>query len=135
MAEIHGRKTVVLVDSNDLSTFITNASFPNEGEVSEVTGLTRDRRRYIRSLANSTFSIEGFYDDGATGPAAILEPLVDSETPATVVRRVEGTGAGLPEMSFSAFVTSYEETSPVDDVIGWTAEFQVSGDLTTSTQV
>jgi hypothetical protein len=52
----------------------------------------------------------------------------------TILRQPEGTGTGLPQDSFSAILTSYVETNPVEEKISFSADFQVTGDVTTTAQ-
>ena len=94
-----------------------------------------DGKRYASGLTDGTFSMEGFYDDAAAStPRLVLAPLLGGAA-VTVLRQPEGAGSGLAQDSFSAIVTSYEESSPVDDMVAWSAELQISGDVDQTDQV
>jgi hypothetical protein len=80
-------------------------------------------------LKKGDFTCGGWYDTtAATGPAAVLEPLVGGAN-VTIVRQPQGTGAGKPQQSFSATVDEYVETSPANDYVTWTASFTRSGPI------
>lgn len=134
MTRIHGKNTYIDVGGNDLSNFINNSEFGRSRDTSDVSGYGDDNKAYIAGQQDGTFSCEGSYDDGASGPRAILEPLLDSGAETTIIRRPEGTGTGLPQESFGAILTSYVETNPVADKITWSAEFQKTGAITETVQ-
>lgn len=135
MARTHGKNTVITVDSNDLSTYTNTSTFNGTTDVHDTTGYGMNAKEYIGGLTDGTFSMGGTYDDAATGPRGVLKPLQVAGTAITVVRQPEGVGTGKAQDSFSAIVTSYEESSDVDDVVQWTCEFQISGDVTATAQI
>ena len=134
MAFIHGRNTFISIDANDLSGFIKNSEFSREKDTHDTTTYGDDDKTYISGLGDSTFSMDGVYDDGATGPHDVLGPLRDAGTVVELIRRPEGTGTGLPEETVNVIVTSYVETNPVDDVVTWAAECQCTGAITDADQ-
>lgn len=134
MAYKHGKDTFVSVAGTDLSQYTMSSEFSRSVDTHDVTGYGSSSKSFIGGLTDATFSMEGNYNDTAgTGPRAVLNANVDGDAIA-IIRRPEGTGSGLPEDSFNAILTSYVETSPVADRVTWSAEFQVSGDVTSSTQ-
>lgn len=133
MVFIHGKDTYVSVNAVDLSAFTNTSEFTRSADSHDVTTYGKDSHVFQGGLGNATFTMSGTYDNGATGPRDTLEPLVGTVT--TVVRRPEGTGSGLPQDSFSGLLTSYVETNPVADMVAWSAEFQVSDDVTSTNQV
>lgn len=135
MAKKHSKNMVVIVDSTDVSTYCQESEFGRKRSTHDVTGYGANSISRSAGLRDGTYKIGGTYDSTAvTGPRAKLEPLIDSDDPVTVQRRPEGTGSGLPQDSFSAFVTDYSETAPYNDMIKWSADFDISGDVTTTAQ-
>jgi len=132
MAFIHGKNTVITLDSNDLSAFVTSSEFSRSADSHDVTTYGKDSKVYQGGLLDATFSMEGIYDNGATGPRDVIEPLIGTNV--TLVRQPEGAGTGLPEDSVDVLVTSYVESSPVDDMVTWSCECQPSDDITSSDQ-
>ncbi len=134
MAFIHGRNTVITVNAVDLSAFTSSSDFDVSQDSHDVTTYGNDGHVYQGGLTDGTFSMEGTYDDGAAGPRGTLQALAATNLPTTVVRQPEGAGMGLTQDTFSALVTGYSESDPVDDMITWSCEFQISGDVVTADQ-
>lgn len=136
MALSHSKETVVTVDSNDLSAFTNTSEFKPSTDSHDVTCYGNDGHVYAGGLTDGTFTMGGFYDTTAgTGPRAVFIALKGTAAAVTVTRQPEGAGAGKPQDSFSGLLTSYTESSPVADYVTWSAEFNISGDVTSSTQV
>lgn len=134
MAFIHGKDTVVKVGANDLSTYTSTSEFTRSTDSHDNTTYGQDGHVYGAGLTDGTFTMGGKYDSTAgTGPRAVLNALIGA-APATVIRQPEGTGTGKPQDSFSGLLTSYVETNPVADYVQWQAEFQISGDVTSTAQ-
>lgn len=133
MAKQHGSKTVVKVGANDISAY-TNASELTVGADShDTTTYGNTAHRYDGGLKDSKFVMSGIYDTTAgTGPRAVLRGH-EGET-LTLIRQTEGTGAGKPQDSFDAVLTSYVESNPVADMVTWSSEWQVDGEVDDTAQ-
>jgi hypothetical protein len=133
MAKSHGKDTVVLLNSNDLSQWLNDSSWTRTPDSHDVTTYGNDNHVFDGGLGNGTTPLAGIYDTSTTsGPAAVIQPLVGTVVP--LVYRPEGTGAGKPERSVNVLVGEYQETHPVADYVMWTVNLQHSGDVTLSTQ-
>jgi len=134
MAFIHGKDTLITVDSNDLSAFTKSSDYSVSTDSHDVTTYGQSGHVYQGGLTDGSFSMEGVYDDGATSPRDIIEPIRIARTAVTIVRQPEGAGSTLAQDSFSGLCTSYEESSPVDDMVTWSAEFSISGAIDRTAQ-
>lgn len=136
MARQHSRLTVITVGATDLSAFITSSELGRTKDSHETTGYGVTAKTYIGGLEDATFSMEGIYDDGASDtPRTVLMPMLAADAAATtIVRRPEGTGSGRAQESFSAILVDYTESNPVGDLVTFSAEFQVTGDITDTDQ-
>ena len=132
MAFIHGKNTFISLDGDDLSTFIKSSEFGRESDSHDVTAYGKDSKVYQGGLLDATFNMEGTYDNGASGPAAVIRPLVG--TVVELIRRPAGTGTGLPQQTVDVLVNSYVETNPVDDMVTWSCDCQCSDDILDTTQ-
>lgn len=131
---VHGKNTVVKVSTNDLSTYTTTSEFEQTGDSHDVTVYGAGGHVYAAGLTDGKFTMEGVYDTTATtGPRAVLKPLIGAAA-VTVVRQPEGAGTGKAQDSFSGLCTSYKESSPVADMVKWSAEFRISGDVDSTAQ-
>lgn len=134
MAAVHGRNTQITVNAVNISAFCDTSEFSQDVDTHETTGYGDDNKTYIPGLIDSTFTMGGKYDDGAGGPKAVFEAVIDGGVAVAVTRRPEGAGTGLPHEAFSGIVESYVETNPVGDKISWSADIQVTGPVTRTTQ-
>ena len=133
MAFIHGKNTFISVDGNDLSAYTNQSELNLTADSHDVTTYGKDSHVYQAGLKDGTASISGIYDDTAsTGPRAVLEPLVGAAA-VTLIRQPEGTGPA-PQDSVSVIVTKYTETNPVADMVTWSADLQLAGDVDSTAQ-
>jgi hypothetical protein len=132
MAFVHGKDTYISLDGDDLTAYCDTSELDQQADEHDVTTYGRDDGVVAGGILRGSVSMGGTYDDGATGPKAIIEPLIG--TVVTLIRRPEGTGSGKPQESLSVHVKRYVETNPVADMIKWSCEMTKSGAITRTTQ-
>lgn len=132
MAFIHGKDTVVKLNAVDLSAFANSSEFGRASDKHDVTTFGKDSHVYQGGLLDGTAKISGVYDNSATGPRDVIEPLIG--TVVTFIRQPEGTGSGLPQDSVSVLVEKYMETNPVADMVTWEVELQLSDEVNSANQ-
>lgn len=132
MAFSHGRKTFVSVNGTDLSGFTNASSLEQTADKHDVTTYGNDDHVYNGGLRDGTGSLSGIYDNTASGPRAILRPLIGQTV--TVIRRPDGTGSGKAQDLVSAIVVKYTEAAPVADMVQWSCDLQLSGVKTSTPQ-
>lgn len=135
MAFRHGKDTVVKLNGSDLSAFSNSTSFGDETEANETTTYGRSRKTYMAGLGDGKVTLQGVYDDGASGPRAIIKPLKAAGTAVAFIFQPEGTGSGKAQSNVDVIITAFNESAPVGDVIAWTCEMQMTGPLTETDQV
>jgi hypothetical protein len=140
MAKFDSAKSVFLIQDNggqerDLSAYITNIDgLPGPRNLIDATTLGAAGHLYHPSLENSPFSIEGFYDDTATvGPDAVLRGLRKDETARTFKYGAKGLTAGFPRETGTCFCSAYTKRTQIGNLVGFRADFQVSGAVTHDT--
>ena len=129
MAFTHGRHTVIILDGNNMSTFSDNTEETDGIDTHDVTTYGAARKAYSAGLGDGTFTISGTHDNTVSGPRSVIKPIMHTGNPVPFVYRTEGTGSGLPEEQVDVVVKSYKQTAPVADMVKWTAELQMTGDL------
>lgn len=134
MARNHGKNTVIILDSNDLSGWCDTSQLDQEVDEHDVTCYGADDHEVDYGLGAGSMSMGGVYDTTAGGPKAVIEAIQDGRELVTLVRRIEGTGAGKPQESVSVLIKKYTETAPVADYVRWSCEMTKSGSITRSTQ-
>lgn len=133
MANKHGKDTYISLDGDDISEFCNSSDFDREHDEHDVTCYGMDDHDYDGGLGKGKSSIGGIYDDSATGPKAVIEPLLGTKV--QLIRRPEGTGATKPQEEVTVLVKKYVETNPVADMIAWTCELTHCGSVARTTQV
>ena len=127
MARKHSTLTVILVDDETDVGRWCNDSTVEKNAGTEDTTLYGDQAIVKDALLPSgTCSFGGKYDSDAAGPRAVLMPLVGTKV--NIKYRPEGTGTGLPQDSFDAVITKYNETAPIGGYRAWTCETEPSGE-------
>jgi hypothetical protein len=133
VAFVHGRNTVVTVATKDISPYCKTSSFEATADVHDTTGYGATAHTKAGGLLDGSFTVSGTYDSTAsTGPRAALAGQVGASL--AIVRKPEGTGTGKPQDAFTGILKKYTETSPVDDMVTWSADFEISGAVTTTAQ-
>jgi hypothetical protein len=136
MTFVHGRKTKITIDGDDLSIYTKTTSFEDNVAMHDLTtyGPTRERKEYGAGLGDGKVTIGGTHNNSATGPRAILKPLLAAKAAVPFVFQPEGTGTGKQQSVVDVLVASYNESDPVDDYVQWTCELQMTGDLDETSQ-
>lgn len=133
MGKVHSKNTVIMIDSADITPYCNTSQYERTAATHQTTGYGMDDHTYSGGIRDNKFTCGGRYDsDQTTGPRAVLQDRVGETV--QIVRRVEGTGTGKPEDTFQAVIAKYTESAPVDDMVVWSAEFQISGPITTTMQ-
>lgn len=133
MSFVHGKSTKITIAAKDISPFTKTSSFEKTGDFHDVTGYSPpgDAKTKAGGLNDGKFTCAGTYDNTAgVGPRNALLALVG--TSVACVRNPEGVGTGKPNDAFSGVLTKYVETNPVDDMVTWSAEVEISGPVITT---
>jgi hypothetical protein len=132
MAKVHNKHTVIIIDGNDVSEFCTDSNVEQSSGTEDNTTYGKDAVVKDPTLLDGAFGCSGKYDSAATGPRAVLKPLVGSKV--TVNYRPEGTGSGLPQDTFDVVITKYTETAPVAGYRLWSLETEPSDEWDSADQ-
>lgn len=132
MARKHSKYTVIIIDGNDVSTFCKDSNCEQSSGTEDNTTYGKNAIVKDGTLLTGAFGCSGSYDDSATGPRAVLKPLIGQKV--NVKYRPEGTGSGLPQDSFDAVITKYNETAPVAGFRSWALETEPSDEWDSTDQ-
>ena len=132
----HGKSSYFGIDDSgasvvDISAYVTNVDFSRDIDTPESTTYGNDDRTYIPGLAGATLSVSGYWDSTAdTGPDEVLSENVGKATTSTFNYGPEGTTTGDIIYHGECILTNYSISSPVDGIVSYTADFQISGAVT-----
>lgn len=138
MAFGHGKNTYFSMGSEstesslvDRSSFFNEISFPQTVDTAETsTFRAGGAKTYVVGLTDSTFSSSGMFDPTMD---AILSALLGSETAVDFEYGPLGNETGKVKYSGSMYVTNYEVSSPIGDMVSVSVEFQITGAVTRGT--
>lgn len=129
----HGRLTVLKVNALDISLATTNSTFSGTADVHDTTGYGLTNRTKTGGLIDGKFTAQGSYDIGTvTGTALAMEGREGVTQP--LIRQVTGAGTGKPQEVFSGVLSKFEVSDPVDDIVKWSAEWDVTGPVVRTVQ-
>lgn len=124
----HGKNTVVLGDTSDLSQYLNSVSATNDVETPETTTFGSAARSFIVGHKDGSVSFEGLYEGGeTTGVDYILNTAIGDGP----IMSVSGDGAGVGRRAIllDAKSTSYEVSSPLTEVVAISGEAIADGGL------
>lgn len=131
----HGKNGYISIGGGVLTGYVNTTQIARGVDTHDTTVYGNDAHRFNGGLLNNSGSMGGFFDSAAvTGSASVLEPIVSAAVAVELIWRPEGTGAGKPEDTAQVIITNYVESAPVADMITWTADFVVDGEITRSVQ-
>lgn len=129
----HGRLTVLKVATKDISLATKTSTFSGSADVHDTTGYGLASRTKAGGLKDGKFTASGTYDlTASTGTPTALEG--QEGTTHAIIRQVTGTGTTKPQESFSGVLSKFDVSAPVDDMVSWSAEWDVSGDVNRAVQ-
>ena len=132
----HGKGAVFYLDDavptlRDLSAYVSSADINRSIDTPESTVFGLNDRTYIPGLAGATLSISGFWDSTATtGPDDVLQQNVGKSTTSTFIFGPQGDVTGDVTYTGECIMTSYVVSAPVDGIVSFTADFQITGAVT-----
>ena len=128
----HGKSTVFKVDNNagsltDISNTLTDVSFPQSVDTAETSAFGSSAKSYVVGLTDATLSVSGNFDATVDAHLAAIVGKADS---VSFEYGPEGSTATFVKYTGEAFLTSYEKSGAIGDVVTYSAEFQITGAIT-----
>jgi hypothetical protein len=135
MPFVHGRTTDFRVDNSggtltDISAYCDNVDFPQVVETAETTTFGDASKDYIVGLRDATISIGGKWDAVLD---AVLAPILGQAASVSFQYGPAGSTVTNVRYTGECYCTSYQVTGAVGDVVTFSAEFQVTGNVTRGT--
>lgn len=138
---IHGKDTYFALEDSaattlrDLSPNLTNIQFARSNDTHDDTGFGQEGHTFIAGLTNGTIQLTGWWDKTAsTGTATVLDSLVGLDSVRVAFEYgPEGNTAGQVKYSGDCILSEFSTTSPVADLVSFTATLQISGTVTVGT--
>lgn len=130
---VHGKSTNFQIDDTggtirDISSVLTSVDFPETIETAETTAFGATSKAYIVGLRDASVSVSGSWDATVDGYFIGTEPASRS-----FVFGPAGSTSGNVKYTGEAILTNYSISNPVGDTATFSADFQVTGDVTRGT--
>ena len=137
----HGKDSVFSIEDSaattlrDLSSQLTNVAFSRSNDNHDNTAFGSEGHTFQNGLTNGTITLTGWADTTAsTGTLTVLDSLVglDSITVGWEYGPL-GSVTGAVKYTGECVLTSLDVSDPVADLVSFTCQLQISGDVTKGT--
>lgn len=130
---VHGKSTDFELDdtggtSRSLANVLTSVDFPETIDTSETTAFGATSKSYIVGLRDATISVSGLWDATVDGYIIGTEPASR-----TFIFGPAGSTSGNVKYTGECILTNYSVSNPVGDVVTFTLDLQVTGNVTRTT--
>ena len=131
---VHGKSVDFALDdtsgsSRNISDTLNSVDFPEVTETADTTAFGSSSRAFIVGLESATISISGLWDSTVDGyMKGGTEPASRS-----FIYGPAGSTGGNVKYTGEAIMTNYSISSPVGDVVTYSADLQVTGAVTRGT--
>lgn len=140
MAGAHGKDSYIAIEDSagttlrNITPYVKSVDFNRSNDANDVTTKGAEGKAYRPGLTDGEIRLTGLWDDTAsTGSYTVLKSLLGIETTVGFEWGPEGNGSGAEKASGECVLTQYDEGSPVDDMVAFTATLKISGDVTYGT--
>lgn len=135
MASVHGKDAFFSWNSVTLSTYTNQITESLSTDSAETSTMGLASKTYLPGLRDGTFSISGIFDGAAGLEDATLAAGYLANTIAAFEFRANSAVVGVnnPKFTGNAFITSYEVDAGIGDAVSFSADFQVTGNVTRAT--
>ena len=131
---VHGKSVDFALDdtsgtSRNISDTLNSVDFPEVTETADTTAFGSSSRSFIVGLESATMSLSGLWDSTVDGyMKGGTEPASRS-----FIYGPAGSTGGNVKYTGEAIMTNYSISSPVGDVVTYSADLQVTGAVTRGT--
>ena len=130
---VHGKSTDFELDdtggtSRSLANVLTSVDFPETIETAETTAFGATSKSYIVGLRDASISVSGLWDATVDGYIIGTEPATRS-----FIFGPAGSTSSNVKYTGECILTNYSVSAPVADVVTFSLDLQVTGNVTRGT--
>lgn len=135
----HGKDTHIAVSNaagatQTISPYCSSVEWAPEQDIHDDTTFGNTGHTKRGGLTNGTFTINGFWDKTASvGPDVVFPGRLGDPTPRAFEYGPEGNASGKVKKTGLYVLSSYSVSSPVADLVTFTAVCEISGAVTQGT--
>lgn len=135
---VHGKDFYFSVEDSagttlrNLSPYLTSVDFNRSNDTHDNTTSGAEGHTFQTGLTNGTITLNGFWDTTATvGSATVLDGLLDLDSPTLGFEYgPAGNTNGLVKYSGECILQDLSHSSPVADLVTFSATLQITGTVT-----
>jgi hypothetical protein len=131
MAFRHGKNGVFKLGTfavpgtvTDISTYCDEVSLPRKIDTAETTTFGAGAKTYVVGYPDATITLKGKWDSVLD---AQLAAVIGFDTALAFEHGPESSTTGRVKYTGNCYLTDYQTTTPVGDVVSWTGTLQVTG--------
>lgn len=129
----HGKNAAFKVDDSggtirDISNVLTDVSVSRTADVAEVSAFSNTSKSFVAGLTDGSITLTGSFDTTVDGYLKGIIGLVKDFEFYPI-----GTSGGSPKASGTAILTSYDRSPDIGGAVGFSASFQITGNVTEAT--
>lgn len=128
---VHGKNVAVNLGSYNLTPYFNSMSQSRDVGTAETTAFGSANRTYVVGMKEGMVSLEGMFDGTANAVDEVLANVLGAATGSTMTVLHGGTTVGRTCVVLVPNETSYEVSSPVDEIVATSAEFQANNQIET----
>lgn len=141
MAFLHGKKALFKIDNSggtlvDISAYCESVDLSRDIDTAETSTFGATSKTYVVGLIDGKISVSGKFDSaGASTVDSVLAATLGQDASLTFEYQASNAAASStnPKYTGECYITSYKVSSPVNDVVSFSAEFQITGTVTRAT--
>lgn len=116
MAFMHGSKAKVYLNGFDISGYLNSFMIPRTIDTAETSTFGNLFKTHVPGLYSGTFTADGIYDGAVGAVDDVFNQALNSTADDIVTWSPQGDVFGSPAYGISAVSTSYQSSSPLNDV-------------------
>lgn len=135
----HGRNAFFQVDDSggtlrNITNQLREISFPRAVDLAETSAFGTFDKTYVVGMRGATITAGGMFSAGAaTEIDPVFAGVFGQEASLTFEYGPEGNSSGRIRYTGECYLTSYEISSPYNDMVSLTSEFTITGAVTRNT--
>ncbi len=137
MSKVHGKDSYFsLKDSANITLrsigdYCDNIELSRDVDMGETTTIGLEDKTYLSGLAGATMSLGGKWDDAVTvGVDVVLSGNLGNDIPVDFEYGPAGNAVGKVKYSGVCYVEKYQVSSPLENIVKFTATLRISGIVT-----
>lgn len=128
----HGKLTVFKITDaaatlRDISDVLREVSFPRQADTAETTAFLSTVKTYVIGIPGASFNCSGMFDLTVDG---YLNGIYGMEAARAFEYGPEGSATGRRKFTGSAYLTNYQISGSVSDMVSFTCDWQITGAIT-----